>query len=195
LALCNNRDVMDTQVLRRLFSVDEFHQMAEAGVFGEGDRLELLDGEIVQMTPIGSRHAGCVMRLNELFAQRRQASAIVSVQGPLVLDEGTELYPDVALLARRPDFYSQSHPRPVDVLLVVEVADTTLDYDRGVKVPHYARVGIPEVWVVDLHARAIHVYRQPSGGEYRDERRTGLGEWLAIPGVPDQRLAVDDVLA
>jgi Uma2 family endonuclease len=111
------------------------------------------------------------------------------------LDEGTELYPDIALLERRPDFYSQSHPHPGDVRLVVEVADTTGEYDRRVKVPRYARAGVPEVWVVDLRARAIDVYRQPAGDEYRDERRAGPGESLAIPGVRDQRLAVDDVLA
>ena len=185
---------MEAQVLKRLFSVDEFHQMAEAGVFGEDDRLELLDGEIVQMTPIGSRHAACVMRLNASFGQL-WASAVVSVQGPLVLDEGTEVYPDIALLERRPDFYSQSHPRPGDVLLVIEVADTTGDYDRRVKVPRYARAGIPEVWVVDIQGRAIEVYRQASAGKYREQRRAEPGEALAIPGVPDQRLAVDAVLA
>ena len=186
---------MEAQVLKRLFSVDEFHQMAEAGVFGEDDRLELLDGEIVRMTPIGSRHAACVKRLNAWFAQRVRAGVIVGVQDPVVLSEGTEFYPDVALLQQRPDFYSQSHPRPSDVLLVVEVADTTGDYDRRVKVPRYARAGVPEVWVVDLRAHAIEVYRQPAGDAYRDVRRAGPGESLALPGVSDQRLAVDDVLA
>jgi Uma2 family endonuclease len=186
---------MEAQVLRRLFSVDEFHQMAEAGVFNEDDRLELLDGEIVQMTPIGSRHAACVKRLNEWLAPRVKERAIVSVQDPVVLSEGTEFYPDVALIERRPDFYSQSHPRPGDVLLVVEVAETTGDYDRRVKVPRYARAGVPEVWVVDLRARAVDVHREPAGDAYRDMRRAGSGESLAIPGVPDQPLAVDDVLA
>ena len=185
---------MDTQVLRRLFSVDEFHQMAEAGVFGEGDRLELLDGEIVQMTPIGSRHAACVDRLTDVFSERCRAIAIVHVQNPLVLSEGTECYPDVVLLRRRPDFYNDALPRPADVVLVVEVADTTGDYDRGVKVPRYAHAGIPEVWVVDLRARAVDVYRQPAGDAYRDEQRAGPGESLAVPGVHDQQIAIDDVL-
>lgn len=185
---------METQVLRRAFTVDEFHRMAEAGVLAEDDRLELLDGEIVQMTPIGSRHAGCVSRLSEWFGQRLHAVAIVSVQNPVVLSQHTELYPDIALLKRRPDFYSASHPQPGDVLLVVEVADTTGDYDRRVKVPRYARAGIPEVWVVDLRERAIDVYREAAGGEYRKHHRVGSGQSLVIPGVADQRIAVGDVL-
>ena len=186
---------MEAQVLRRVFSVDEFHRMAEAGVFAEDDRLELLDGEIVWMTPIGSRHAGCVARLNEWFGQRLHADAIVNVQNPLVLSGQTEFYPDIALLKRRPDFYSQSHPQPGDVLLVVEVAETTGDYDRRIKVPRYARAGIPEVWVVDLRNRAIDVYRDSLGDEYREQRRVGPGESLVIPGVPDRRIAVDEGLA
>lgn len=186
---------METPVLKRLFTVDEFHQMAEAGVFGEDDRLELLDGEIVQMTPIGSRHAACVMRLNAWFSQVGQSRALVSVQGPLVLAEGTELYPDIALLRPRADFYGQSHPRPSDVLLLVEVTDTTGDYDRRLKVPRYARAGIPEVWVVDLRARAIDVYDRPMAGEYRGQRQVGPGDSLAVPGVSDRLLAVADILA
>ena len=186
---------MEAQVLRREFSVDEFHRMADAGVFAEDDRLELLDGEIVRMTPIGSRHAGCVDRLNELFWERCRAVAIVHVQNPLVLSKQTEFYPDIALLKRRPDFYSQSLPQASDVLLVVEVAETTGNYDRRIKVPRYARADIPEVWVVDLRDRAIDVYRQAEGDEYRGQRRVGPGQSLAIPGVPDQRVAVDEVLA
>jgi len=186
---------METPVLKRLFTVDEFHQMAEGGVFGEDDRLELLDGEIVQMTPIGSQHAACVKQLNEWFVRHVGVDVIVGVQDPVVLDEGNELYPDIALLRRQPDFYNRSHPRPSDVLLVVEVADTTGDYDRRVKVPRYARAGIPEVWVVDLRARVIDVHAGPVAGEYRDPRRVGPGESLAVPGVSGQQLAVAEILA
>jgi Uma2 family endonuclease len=186
---------MEAQVLKRLFSVDEFHQMAGAGVCHEDDRLELLDGEIVRMTPIGSPHAGCVHRLSEMFWEQCHASAIVSVQNPVVLSEAMEFYPDIALIQRRTDFYRQSHPRPGDVLLVVEVADTTGEYDRRIKVPRCARAGVPEVWIVDLPARAIDVDRQPEGDRHREQRRVERGEMLAIPGVGDQRIAVDDVLA
>jgi len=185
---------MEAQVLKRAFSVDEFHRMVEAGVLAEDDRLELLDGEIVRMAPIGTRHAGCVARLSHLFWERCHAIAIVNVQNPLALTEEIEFYPDIALLMMRPDFYSQSPPQPGDVLLVVEVADTTGDYDRRIKVPRYARTGIPEVWVVDLRDRAIDVYRQAEGDEYREQRRVGPGDSLVIPGVPDRWIAFDEVL-
>jgi len=184
----------ETPVLKRLFTVEEFHQMAEAGLFGEDDRLELLDGEIVQMPPIGRRHASCVARLTELFGERCRPVAIVNVQNPLVLSGGTELYPDIALLVRRSDFYSESLPQAGDVLLVVEVADTTGDYDRRIKVPLYARAGVAEVWVVDLRERAVDVYTHPAGDAYRTRRRVEPGELLAIPGIADQNVAVDEVL-
>ncbi len=184
----------DVEVRRRLFTVDEFHRMAEAGILGEDDRLELVDGEIIEMTPIGSPHAGCVMSLNDVFSERARAVAIVNVQNPVILTERTELYPDVVLLKRRPDFYRKAHPRPSDVLLIVEVADTTLRYDRHIKVPRYARAGIPEVWVIDLRARAIDVYRRPAAEGYAEHERVGPGQSLPIPQVPDHRIAVDEVL-
>jgi Uma2 family endonuclease len=190
---CDNGRVMKPQVVRRLFTVEEFHQIAEGGIFREDDRLELVDGEIVEMTPVGRQHAACVKRVNEWCVTRVQASAIVSVQDPIVLNDRTELYPDLALLARRDDFYSDSHPGPADVLLVIEVADTTGRYDRGV-VPRYARAGIAEVWVVDLPARAIDVYRQPSGDAYRDTIRAVPGDVLEIPCTPGHRIGVDEIL-
>jgi hypothetical protein len=134
-------------------------------------------------------------RLSEILWERCRASAIVSVQNPLVLSEETEPYPDVTLLERRADFYSQSHPRPVDVLLVVEVADTTGDYDRRVKVPRYASAGVPDAWVVDRRVRTIDVYRNAEGDRYREQRRVGPCERLVIPGVHDEQIGVDDVLA
>jgi Uma2 family endonuclease len=185
---------MSAPVLKRLFSVDEFHQMAEAGVFHEDDRLELLNGEIVQMTPIGREHASCVARLTERFGEHCRGTAIVWVQNPLVLDDGTEFYPDIALLVRRSDFYLESHPRPGDALMVVEVPDTTLAYDRTVKLPRYARAGVREVWIVDLAGRGIEVYRQPEGGDYRERHRAGPGQSLTIAGVGDRDIAVGDLL-
>jgi Uma2 family endonuclease len=185
---------MEAHVLKRLFTVEEFHQIAEGGVFREDDRLELVDGEIVEMTPIGSPHAGCVMRLSDLLWKHCHETAIVNVQNALVLDDRTELYPDVTLLARRADFYSQSHPRPADVWLVVEVADTTGPYDRGIKVPRYARAGIADVWIVDLGARAVDVDRQPAAGAYREAIRAVPGDVLDIPRAPGHRIGVDEIL-
>jgi Uma2 family endonuclease len=185
--------VMEAQILKRRFTVEEFHQMAEAGVFGEDDRLELVDGEVVQTTPIGSPHAACVKGLNRWLAQHLQERALVGIQDPIVLDDQTEMYPDVMVLEPRPDLYRHSHPRGGDVLLVIEVSDTTLDYDRRVKVPRYARAGVPEVWIVDLRGRGIDVYRKPAGERYAEERRVTPGESLAIPRA-SQHIAVEQIL-
>lgn len=137
-------------ITRRRFTVDEYHRMAEAGILGEDDRVELLDGEIVEMTPIGPRHAGGVNRLTRLFTTRLGARAIVTVQNPVVLGVRWEPQPDLAILRPRPDFYSTAHARPEDILLIVEVAETSGEADRRVKVPGYAAAGVPETWRVDL---------------------------------------------
>ena len=185
---------MAVQAPKRLFTVREFHQMAEGGVFHEDDRVELLAGEVVQMTPIGARHAGCVKRLNALLSALVRGIAVVSVQDPLDLDDRSEPQPDLALLRSRSDFYADFHPRPLDVLLVIEVADTSGEYDRAVKVPLYARAGIPEVWVIDLAARAVDVYRQPSPDGYQDHRRRGGDDRLSSDRVPTLDVTVGQVL-
>jgi Uma2 family endonuclease len=131
---------------RRRFTIDEYHRMGEAGVLSEDDRVELLDGEIVQMTPIGAPHASCVDRLNALLARRLGKSAIVRVQNPIILDRRSEPQPDLALLAPRSDFYSGAHPRPRDVLLAIEVMDASRGYDRTLKLSLYARAELREVW-------------------------------------------------
>jgi Uma2 family endonuclease len=153
---------------KRLFSVSEFEQMEQAGIFREDDRLELIDGEIFAMAPIGSRHAACVRRLQRLFMQELGERVLVDVQNPIVLHDRSEPLPDVILLQPRADLYASGHPRPSDVLLVVEVADTSLAYDRQIKVPAYARSEIPEVWVVDLTSALVHVYRLPSPAGYSE---------------------------
>lgn len=184
---------MAIQVEKRYFKVGEYHRMGAAGVFSEDDRIELVEGEIVEMTPIGRRHAACVAKLTELLG--RQQETIVWVQNPVHLDEFTEVQPDVALLRRREDFYSRSHPTPADVLLVVEVADTSAAYDREVKLPLYARAGVPGVWLVDLNEGAVEVYAAPESGEYRESRRMARGESLAAREVAGfSPVAVGDVL-
>ncbi len=185
---------MDAQVLKRRFSVGEFHQMAAAGIFGEGDLVELLAGEVVEMTPIGSRHAACVRRLIARLSAAVGQKAIVDVQNPLWLDEHSEPQPDLTLLQPRPDYYQGSHPGPGDVLLVIEVADTSGEYDRGVKVPLYARAGIPEVWVVDLGSGVVDVYRQPAVEGYQEHRRLAPADHLTASRVPALDVAVAALL-
>jgi Uma2 family endonuclease len=185
---------MAVEILRRRFTVEEYHRMGEAGILREDDRVELIDGEIVEMTPIGSRHAACVKRLMHLFVRALAARAVVSVQDPIAIPPESEPQPDLALLRPRADFYAGAHPEARDVLLVVEVADTTGPFDRGVKIPLYARAGISEVWLVDLTADVIEVHRRPGGGRYADLQRQARGERLVCQAFPDVELSVDDVL-
>lgn len=184
---------MAIQLTRRRFTVDEYRLMGKAGVLTEDDRVELVDGEIVQMTPIGSRHASCVDRLNQLLVEGLARRAIVRVQSPVRLSEHSEPRPDVALL-RPPRSYAASHPGPSDIWLIVEVADTSLDTDRQVKVPLYARVGIPEVWVIDLTADTVEVSSRPTPQGYQTVERVGRGSTLACQAFPAVSLHVDDLL-
>ena len=168
-------------------TVDEFVRMAEAGVFGPESRLELIEGEIIAMAPIGSRHAGAVKSLIILFAPITPARVIISVQDPAALGERSMPQPDVALLKPRTDRYARSHPTPNDILLVIEVADTSLQYDLGTKVPLYARYGIIETWVFDTEERSVRVHRDPSSTGYRTTFTVaGDGEVapLALPDFP-----------
>ena len=187
---------MPVQAPKRLFTVREFHQMAKADVFLEGDRVELLAGEIVEMTPVGSRHAACVKRLNAMLSSRLGSSMIVSVQDPIELGEHSEPQPDLAVLRFKAHFYRDAHPGPEDVLLVVEVADTSADVDRGVKVPLYARAGIPETWVIDLTDRTIDVYGAPGHAAYAEHRRLRPDEvlTLSLPGGGPMEFRVKDLI-
>ena len=185
---------MAIQLQKRLFTVDEYYRMAESGILSEDDRVELIEGEIIKMSPIGRRHAGCVNRLNSLFWERLGRRAVVSVQNPVRLSDRTEPQPDIALLIPRADFYSEGHPQPQEVLLLIEVADTTIEYDREVKIPLYAQAGISEVWVVDLVEELVEVYRQPSVNEYAEVRQFRRGENLSLQAFSDVVLSVNEVL-
>lgn len=185
---------MTVQFSRRLFTVSEYHRMAEAGILGEDDRVELIEGEIVEMSPIGSRHAACVRRLNSLFGSRVGERAIVDVQNPVRLGEHSEPQPDLVLLRFRPDLYAAAHPGPEDVLLLVEVVETSGVYDRGVKVPLYAKAGIREVWLADLAEDRVEVYRQPSPQGYRLVQYLRRGDRLVPQALPGLDVAVEEVL-
>lgn len=181
-------------VARRLFTVDDYHRMGEAGVFGPEDRVELLEGEIIAMSPIGDRHAACVNRMTQLFSNRVGKLAIVAVQNPVRLNRQSEPEPDVALLRPRADFYGGGTPTPKDVLLLVEAMDTTHEYDRGEKIPAYAKAAVVEVWLVDLPGQAVEVYREPGADAYGRVQSFGRGQTLVPSMFPDMRIAVDDIL-
>lgn len=185
---------MALQVRRRRFTADEYHQMAEAGILLEDDRVELIEGEILEMSPIGRRHASVLIRLNELFVHLLGAVALVSVQNPIRLSDDTEPQPDLTLLRRRTDFYDSGLPGPEDILLVVEVADTSVAYDRGVKVPLYGRNGIAESWLIDLNGETVTVYRDAGPAGYATSRVMRRAEQIALAAFPERILAVADVL-
>jgi Uma2 family endonuclease len=180
---------------RHRLDVDDYYRMAETGILKHDERVELIDGEIIDMTPIGSAHAGKTNRLNRLVARAAaDGLALVSVQSPLRLDAYNEPEPDLMLLRPRDDDYQASHPSAADVLLLVEISDSSLTYDRGAKLALYARAGVPEVWIVDIAGAAVEVYRQPKDDAYglRERRTSGsLAPGLA-PGVA---IDVDALLA
>lgn len=181
---------------RKLFTTDEYHRMAEAGILGEDDHLELIRGEIVRMAAIGSRHAACVGKLTQLFVTRLVGRAIVWGQNPVRIGQYSEPEPDIALLKPREDFYAQAHPEPEDVLLIVEVADASLGEDREVKLklPLYAEAGIREVWIVNLKASCVEVCTRPSGHQYQNVRIFHRDSALSPEMFPDAEIRVDDIL-
>jgi len=184
---------MSHQIARRWFNVDEYYRMAQTGILSEDDRVELIEGEIIQMSPIGSRHAACVGRLTDLLAEVRD-KAIVWVQNPIRIDSYSEPEPDVALLRKRADFYSSSLPTPVDVLLVIEVADTSVEYDRDTKIPLYAGAGIAEALLVNLPGDVIEYYSEPVGGRYQAVRIIQRGESFTSQVVTAVTLSVEQIL-
>jgi Uma2 family endonuclease len=178
---------------RRRLTADEYQRMGEAGLL-QGERVELIEGEIVRMSPIGSDHAGAVNRLSFVLIQALGARAVVSPQNPLRLNARNEPQPDIAVLRPRADFYRHATPAPEDVLLVVEIASSSLRYDRTVKARLYAREGVPEMWLLDLAADAIEVRRDPSPDGYRSTRTVGRGETIAPAHLPESTLPVADLL-
>jgi Uma2 family endonuclease len=185
---------MAIPAIKHRFTVADYHRMAEAGILGEDDRVELIEGEIVDMTPIGRRHQAGVDHLTELFIQGLSGKVIVRVQGSIRLSELSEPEPDLVLLRRRADFYANVDAGPDDVLLVVEVADTSLPYDRDVKVPLYARAGIPEVWLVDLNGASVIVHRDPGPQGYREVITARGTERLSPQAFPDFALTPSQIL-
>lgn len=182
-------------LLKRRFTVEEYRKMGLAGVLKEDDRVELIEGEVVQMSPIGKRHAATVKRLNRLLGQSLGDRAVVSIQDPISLGEHSEPQPDVALLKPRKDFYASGHPRPTDVLLVIEVMESPKDYDRDVKLRLCARHAIPETWLVDLEKNGIDVFRRPAEERYGEKQEFGAGTSITPQAFPDLKFPVDSILA
>jgi Uma2 family endonuclease len=187
------------EILRRhLVDVDEYYRMAETGVLAPDARVELIEGEIFDIAPIGSRHGSAVMRLNHLMMAALADRAIVSVQSSLRLSQRSEPQPDLMLLKPRADFYASGHPSADDVLLLVEVSDTTARYDRGIKLSLYARHGVREVWIVDLDHHMLRTYRNPvgehEGAHYTEVMETASPGVLSPQAMPHLRVDLSAVL-
>ncbi|WP_428536166.1 Uma2 family endonuclease [Rhodopila sp.] len=173
-------------VARRPLTVAEYHRMGEVGILTERDRVELIEGELVAMAPIGSQHSGTVNGLNRMLMQAVGDRGVVSVQNPVQLGDRSEPEPDFTVLRPRADDYRRSTPSSEDVLLVIEIAASSLDYDRAVKRPLYASHGISELWIVNLAVGEVEVCRNPAGDDYASVSRVGregVLEPLLLPGV------------
>jgi Uma2 family endonuclease len=183
---------IEVEVSRRLFTVDEYHRMAEIGIFRPDERVELIEGEIVEMSPIGPRHAGCVINATRLFITRLGDRVVLSPQNPVVIRPRSEPQPDLLLLRPRPVSYSREHPTPEDVMLAVEVADTTARFDRLVKARLYARAEIAEFWLLLPSDGTVEVHRAPGADGYARVTRHGPDQAVTPLAFPDIAFAVAD---
>lgn len=179
---------------KRGFSAEDYQLLGREGILTEDDRVELIDGEIVPMPPIGSRHAACVKMLGYEFAGICRGRYIVSVQDPIRLGENSEPQPDIALLRPRDDFYAARHPIPEDILLLIEVADSSLEEDRKKTMNSYAKHLIPEVWIANLSEDCVERYRNLSEHGYTDVSRFAQGEVISPQLLPDVELQIDSIL-
>jgi len=180
---------------RYKLSVADYHKLGSAGILNSDSRVELIDGELLEMAPIGSLHAATVARLHELFYEQTRDVALVWQQNPVTLQPRSEPQPDLTLLKFRADHYVHALPTAADVLLIVEVSDTTLDYDRGDKLRLYARHGIPEYWILDLQAKRLEVYREPHAKGYTRTLEFNVQDTVSPQAMPEAKIAMDKVLS
>jgi Uma2 family endonuclease len=185
---------IDVEITRRRFTLDEYHRMIEVGILREGDPVELIRGELIQKMTIGPRHAGCTSFLIARLVTPLAARAQPWPGNPIVITPDSEPEPDIVLVKPRADFYRTALPRPADVLLVIEVAESSIRYDRDVKRPLYAEAGIAEYWIVDLDAEIVEIHREPESGRYRNVAHVGRGGRIGPWAFPDIVLPVDEIL-
>jgi Uma2 family endonuclease len=185
---------MSANLEPRRFNVTEFYQMLEAGILTPDDRVELIEGRVINLDRNECRHAACRARLSGLLYNMLDNKVIVSTQHPVRLNDLSEPIPDLALLKDRADFYAAGHPEPTDVLIIIEVADTSLQKDREIKIPLYASSGISEAWLINLQDSEVEVFWEPAKGKYRLCRRLARGQVLSSPTVQGLSLNVSEIL-
>jgi len=181
-------------VTPKRFRVEDFRKMMEAGILPEESGWEIIDGYLIDKMSIGSKHAGTVKRLNRILTNWAENNAIISIQDPIHIDEYNEPEPDIALLKPRDDFYGESHPMPQDVLLLIEVSNSTIEYDRKIKKTIYAEAEIPEFWLVNLQNNTVECYSQPKNGNYRLARILESGETVKSTSIENLTLTVEEIL-
>ncbi len=184
---------MSIQLAKRLLTVSDYHKMAEVGILDEDDRIELINGEIIEISPIGSLHVNRVNRITSIFKKLPDEKAILSIQNPVSIAPYSEPEPDISLLEFRADFYEDQLPSAENVLLVIEVADTSLGYDREVKKPLFAAAGIPELWIVNIEDEQVEVYKNPQNGDYAAKRIFKRGETIHLEHL-DFSVEVEQIL-
>jgi len=185
---------MATEIAKRLFTVHDYHRMVDAGILREGERVELIRGEVMRMSPINPPHNGTIHRANQALGRIVGDRAIVGVQGSIRLDEYDEPQPDLYLLRPKNDFYTSRHAGPADILLIIEVADSSIEYDRTIKMRLYAETGVPEYWISDLQNDCVVSYSDADGATYRTVRQFRRGEKLTPVLLPDCSIPVDALL-
>jgi Uma2 family endonuclease len=178
----------------RKFTVEEYEKMSAQGIIKPDEKVELIRGEIIKMSPMGTRHAACIYRLTQLFSRKFADLIILGVQNPIRLNDNSQPEPDLSLLIPHSDFYVSAHPQPEDIYLIIEVSDSTLDYDRNTKIPLYAEANIKEVWLVNLQEECLEVYRYPINEIYQSIQKYYRGESIFIASFAEIELTLSEIL-
>ena len=185
---------MSLSLITRKFTVEEYEKMTTQGIIKPDEKVELIRGEIIKMSPMGTRHASSVDRLIQLFYQKLGQKIILRVQNPIRLNNNSQPEPDLSLLIPRSDFYVAAYPCPQDIYLIIEVSDSTLDYDRYTKIPLYAEANIKEVWIINLKEECLEVYRHPLHDSYQAIQKYYRGESIFIESFPEIELTLIEIL-
>ena len=181
-------------LMTRKFTAQEYHLMAEVGILTPEDKVELIQGEIITMSPVGLKHAATIKRFNSLLTYQLQNQAIIGVQDPIQLDNLSEPQPDISLLKMRSDFYESSIPTAQDILALIEVSDSTIKYDLEVKLPLYGSNNIPEIWLVNLNDQSLTIYRNPEKGYYQNQQILGSHQTASFLAFPQLIVKLRDFL-
>ena len=185
---------MNAQPARKLFSVDEYDELIATGFFTGKKRVELIEGELVEKMSQGDSHIGCINKLNRLFTRGLDDDYIISIQNAVVINPYSAPEPDVAILRFREDYYSTGKARPADILLLIEVSDSTVRFDRQTKLPLYARAGIAESWIVNLPRKVLEVHRELKNGKYEVVQKLNRTETIVPLNLPDLQIKISDFI-